>query len=404
MSLMNVKLRVVAILHRFQPLLPSFDMRRSVSPLVLHLTSMTSTKFGSLEQYLVELARACTKRGCRTVIQYENRPASEEYIRSLRHAGGECVVARLGSGTARGLVNVLRVLEKTRPTILHTHFTPLPVRAAASALARLLGVERSFAMVHGNYPVGPGPRGAIKAGLLRAVAVVNDRTLAVSDTVRQTLLAAGIPPARVATHHLGLFGDRSPSAERRAALRAEFGIPAESVVFATISFDEPVKGLDVLLPAFRQANEQEPSLRLVQIGVDPRESRLPEMTARLGVADRVHWAGIRNRGWQLLDTADIYVMSSRSEGLNLAVLEAMAMRLPVVGTNVSGMQGEAVIDGETAILVSPDDVGSLARAMLALARCPDRWRPMGNAGRARLEEHFRGEDSVRRLVEEHYGL
>lgn len=367
---------------------------------------MTSTKFGGLEQYLLELTGACSRRGYRTVVQYEARPASEEYVRDLERAGGECVVARLGAGTARGLVNALRMLRQTRPTILQTHFTPLPVRAGVAALAHGLGVRRTFAMVHGNYPLaGRGVREAIKRWLVRASVASNDRTLAVSEAVRQTLVAAGADPSRVVTHHLGLFGDRSRCVERRAALRKELGIPADDVVFATISWEDPFKGLDVLLSAFRHATEAETSMRLIQIGVDPKGSRLPEMAARLGVGDRLHWVGLRDRGWQVLDAADIYVLSSRfAEGLNLAVLEAMAMGLPVVGTDVSGMRGEAVIDGETGLLVRPDDAKSLAETMLALARTPGRWRTLGDAGRARFEEHFRGEESVRRLIEEHYGL
>ncbi len=381
-------------------------MRQPESPTILHLTGMTSTKFGGLEQYLLEVARACGEYGYRTVVQYEAPPTSEEYLRALEQTGVAWVVAPVGTGTVPSLQQVFRLLRRTRPVILQTHFTRLAVGAAAPALARRLGARRTFAMVHANDTLSErGVRAAVQIRLLRAGAAANDCTLAVSDTVRQTLIAAGIDPKRVATHHLGLFGDRSRSAERRAALRAELGIPADAGVFATISWDTPFKGLDVLLNAFQQVSAAEPSLRLLQIGLDPRGSRLPDMAARLGIADRLHWAGIRDRGWRVLDAADIYVMSSRfAEGLNLAVLEAMAMGLPVVGTAVSGMQEEAVIDGQTAILARPDDAQSLAQAMLALARSPERWRAMGDAGRARFDQHFRGEESVRRLVQVHYGL
>ncbi|HEU4402182.1 MAG TPA: glycosyltransferase, partial [Candidatus Polarisedimenticolia bacterium] len=129
----------------------------------------------------------------------------------------------------------------------------------------------------------------------------------------------------------------------------------------------------------------------------------PMKGAHLGLPGRVHWAGVRDEGWQLLMATDLYVQPSRSEGVPLAVLEAMALGLPVVASGVGGIR-EAVVDDETGLLVEPDSPDKLAEAITALLAQPSRLREMGQAGQIRYQKMFRGESSVERLAEKYFGL
>ncbi len=366
-------------------------------PTILHLTSMECTKYGAIEHLLLEIARACTARGVHSVFQYEALPLSDAFLRDLADAGAEVVVRRLLGNPARGAAAALALMRARRPEIVHAHFLSGYLLAALPWLARLAGGPRVIHMVHCNPTRMSALRKRLSYGQY-------DRVLAVSEAVGRNLLEGGVDPDRVTTHYYGLFGTRERSAEQRSYWRRKLGVPDGAPVLANIAFEAHFKGLDILLESLRQAREAHPDLHLLQVGVEPRSSQLPTLARRLGLASHVHWAGILDEGWQLLNAADFYVQSSRDqEGLPLAILEAMALGLPVVGTRVAGIP-EEVIDGATGTLVEPGDPAALAAAIKAMVRERARWSVLGDAGRERYRELFRGEESVRRMVEEHYGL
>jgi len=117
---------------------------------------------------------------------------------------------------------------------------------------------------------------------------------------------------------------------------------------------------------------------------------LPELEAeirRLGIEDHVELAGERSDVPELLAASDVFVLSSRSEGLPVSVLEAMAAELPVVASAVGGL-AELVEDGETGILVPAGDESALAQALRTLVGDPGLRRKLGAAGRARAEAQF----------------
>ena len=101
----------------------------------------------------------------------------------------------------------------------------------------------------------------------------------------------------------------------------------------------------------------------------------------------------------LLNAADIFVLSSRQEGFPITFLEAMAAGKPVIATDVGGC-AEAVADGETGLIVPPENPQALAEAISALISDPGRARAMGEAGRSRVKSEF----TVDRMVEQHLEL
>ena len=186
--------------------------------------------------------------------------------------------------------------------------------------------------------------------------------------------------------------------------RASLVISDDSVVMGCIAFDTPFKGLDILLGAFAKVVRKYASIHLILVGVDPNNSSLPDQATQLGLSKNVHWAGIRDDGWQILNAADIYVQSSRfGEGLSLAIMEAMALKLPVISTRVAG-QNEAVIDGKTGYLAEPDSIDSLANSLERLLNEPNRLKSMGKAGYERYQRFFKGENSIQTLVENYFEL
>src|SRR5207248_1164577 len=124
---------------------------------------------------------------------------------------------------------------------------------------------------------------------------------------------------------------------------------------------------------------------LEQDGAYERELR--DEAERLGVVDRVVFAGYRDDVPALLAGCDVFCLPSEMEGLPLVVLEAMAQGKPVVATAVGGTP-ELVVHGETGLLVQPGDVEALAAALAQLLADPEQARRMGEAGRERVQREF----------------
>jgi glycosyltransferase involved in cell wall biosynthesis len=137
-----------------------------------------------------------------------------------------------------------------------------------------------------------------------------------------------------------------------------------------------------------------PEAHLVIFGEGDLRPALERQVKHLSLARRVLLPGFREDVLSLMKSADLFVMSSVTEGLGSAVLDAMAMGLAVVGTTAGGIP-EAVVPEETGVLVEPSDPASLAAAMVRLLKDSALRRAFGAAGTARVSEHF----GVDRLVE-----
>jgi glycosyltransferase involved in cell wall biosynthesis len=134
---------------------------------------------------------------------------------------------------------------------------------------------------------------------------------------------------------------------------------------------------------------------LLVVGDGPLRAPLESHAARLGIAAQVRFLGHRPDVEQILGAADVFVLSSASEGMSNTILEAMACGLPVVATRVGGAD-EMVVDGETGRLVPPAGPRELAGAVTALMADPLAARAMGAAGRRRAEQEFSLSGMLRR--------
>jgi glycosyltransferase involved in cell wall biosynthesis len=157
----------------------------------------------------------------------------------------------------------------------------------------------------------------------------------------------------------------------------------DRVTFAILGRLDRRKGVDLAIEALARV----PAAQLEIIGEGEERTSLEEHARRAGVAERVAFRGFVGDPRPLLARADAALCASRTEGLGIALLEAMAMARPVVGFAVGGVR-ETVDDGRTGWLVPAGDVGALAARMRDLAAAPDRGRALGEAARARVVERF----------------
>ena len=232
----------------------------------------------------------------------------------------------------------------------------------------------------------------IEAWLHRRMSFVLANSRAV---LRQLIEEEGVAKDRAALIYNGIDTDPFHGDFDRDAARRQLDIPEGATVLVTVANLIPYKGHHDLINALGALRGSLPKdWRLLVVGRDDGiEEDLRGLAARHGAADNVLFLGVRADVPDLLRLSDIAVLASEQEGFSNAILESMAAGLPVIATNVGG-NPEAVVDGETGILVSPRAPDQLARAIETLVADPERRKVMGQAGFRRLNEQFTVEHCV----------
>jgi glycosyltransferase involved in cell wall biosynthesis len=280
----------------------------------------------------------------------------------------------LGAGIAR-------VAAQAGAHVLHCHqYSPFVY--AVLARARHPGLRLVFTE-HGRLSDAPPStkRKLVNPLLARGA----HRIFSVSQDLRRHMIAEGLPASRIEVITNGVDPEpRSDSA--RAELRGALGVTASTVVLITVARLDPVKDLATLVAATEGAAREAVDLHLVVVGDGPERPALEAQTSSLRLASRVTFLGHREDARRWLSAADVYVSSSVSEGISLTILEGMSAGLPVIATAVGGTP--EIVDASCALLVPSRDPAALTRAMVALARDPDRRRRLGEAARARVLASF----------------
>lgn len=149
----------------------------------------------------------------------------------------------------------------------------------------------------------------------------------------------------------------------------------------------PEKGLDTLIAAWPEVRAAQPAARLTLVGEGSERRRLEAQVAALGLDGVVEMPGAAADPGELLRAADLFVLPSREEGMSIALLEAMALGMPLVASSVPGNR-RLVQEFRHGRLVAPDDPGALARVILEQWSSFDRAMHMGRAARSRVAQEF----------------
>jgi len=232
----------------------------------------------------------------------------------------------------------------------------------------------------------------------RASAVV---AVSQADRLRMTSVE-GIPP-----HKTRFIPNGIPDRARTRStgdLRRELGLRQEHQVVGIVANLRPQKAHDVLIRAASLLRDRVRGVKVIVVGGDdarePQRQRLEAMVRDLRLEDTVTFLGLRHDAFDVINIFDVAVLSSDYEGSPIAVIEYMEAAKPVVATRVGGVPDQ-VLDGETGLLVEPQDPESLAAAIACLLEDPRRSRAMGEAGRRRRLHEF-SIDATTRKIEELY--
>jgi len=216
-------------------------------------------------------------------------------------------------------------------------------------------------------------RGVIPVAIAREVAQGLRRIYGIDDF---PLIPNGIP--------VDTF--RRRAVDRETWRRAEGFAPAD-VLFVCVAGLRPVKNPVLLLEAFARVLASEPQAHLLLVGRGVLRPHLERQTDALGLRERVHLLGMRFDVPDILNAAEVFVLSSDWEGNPLSVMEAMAAGKPVISTAVGGVP-ELVEDQRCGLLVPPRDAKALTRAMQYMLENPESRSSMGEASARRAIEHF----------------
>jgi len=213
-------------------------------------------------------------------------------------------------------------------------------------------------------------------------------TMCVAEAVKKEIEETGwLDPAGLKTIHNGVNLDEFRQ-EGSRNLRAELGVDEDGVLVGALARLSSIKGLEYLIDAAPIIMEKAPGVKFALVGTGRLEEELKSRASRLGLGDSLVFTGFRSDPPDALRSFDIAVLPSvHSEGFSNSVIEAMACARPVVGTSVAGTP-EAVVDGETGLIVPPRDSDALAQAVLKLVSNTELRSAMGRAGRLRVESNF----------------
>lgn len=331
--------------------------------------------------------------------------------------GGGLAVLRVDPFTLRttGLVswvyafNALMVAKalsrRVKPRLIHAHdWLSAPAAVALKHLLKVPLIATVHATEHGRS------RGSISTPMQQQIHYWEWRltyeawkVFVCSESMRGEVLAAfALPRDKVIVLPNGIDLAEFDAHVPQPGERDRYALPWERIVlFAGRHVYD--KGVDVLIEAARILLQRRGDAKFVVAGDGPMRMHLEQLARSYGLGDKVLFTGRipDDALYRAMKLADIVVVPSRYEPFGIVALEAMAAAKPVIASRVGGLS-EIVVDGETGILVPPEDPGALASAIESLLSNPELAREMGARGRRRVEELYRW-DKIARYMRHVYG-
>jgi glycosyltransferase involved in cell wall biosynthesis len=358
-------------------------------PHVLLVIDQISKTLGGGERVALRLAALLPEHGYRvSILTFSVDPQSAALVASPCPIYVLPLLRTYDFRALRAAFELRRFLKQQQIEIVQTFFESSDLWAGmvtkAMSGAKLIWSRRDMGIL----------RTGKHHAAYRMLSGVPDMVFAVSEEVRGHCIDVdGIDPDRVLTIYNGLDLAAWEAGPDRGKTPGEF-------VISTVGNIRRVKGHNVFIRAAALVVPQFPgiSFRVAGEVLDPAYfAELQGLVRELGLTDRFHFDGGVTGLREYLSSADIFVLPSRSEGFSNAIIEAMAVSLPVVATDVGG-NAEAVQDGVSGFVVPSEDPEALAAAIVRLLADPVAARRMGEAGRRLVAEKFTTDAMMERIT------
>jgi glycosyltransferase involved in cell wall biosynthesis len=298
--------------------------------------------------------------------------------------------------------SLLRIIRRERPHIVHTHTSKAGILGRWAAFC--CRVPIIVHTPHGH--VFWGYFGLLKTRLFilleRRTARITSAIVALTPQEREDHLHLHIAPVgKFTVIHSGVdlerfFAGRPQPAETKAAL----GIPPEMTVVGTAGRLTAVKGQEVLIRAAAELIRSGERIILVLLGEGELRQGLEQLALDLGIAENVRFLGWRPDVARIMASCDIFCLPSRNEGMGKVLVEAMAMGIPIIASDIGGIK-DMIRPGENGLLVPAGDVHAWTEAISRLCLNPESRRGMGEAGRQRASRY--SSEKMIKMIDQLYG-
>lgn len=356
---------------------PTVTKSKSVERHIIH--AVLSLDVGGLERIVLDLVRTGIKRGQRITVLCLERPG--QLAAEVEAAGAHVVCLHKLPGIQKETTRKAReVLADLKPDVLHTH--QIGALWYLGPAAKDLGIPVVHTEHIDNVGKAKGWLRKLKNRILwNRAARFASRFCCVSDDIARTARRWGTVPGRKLRVLLnGIDTERNSDRSARQRKRRELGLADDAAVIGCVGRLNEVKRQDLLVEAFAVLAKERPDLRLLLVGDGPERAALEEQVGRLGVADRVIFAGYQANPEEFLAVMDVFALTSRLEGLPLVMLEAWASGLPVVSSAVGGIP--AVVEaGKTGLLFPSGDCEALVDCLRKVLQDQSLAAALGERGR-----------------------
>lgn len=370
-----------------------------------YLFVINSFGAGGAERSLLELLPEFVGNGITPIIaclSYQDIGFEEE----VREAGFDVRFMPEGGRTTK-IMALRRLIKDERPNLIYTSLFEADLAGRVASYG--LSVPVMTCLVNTAYDPARLEDPNLKTSKLKFVQAIDgftarhltDHFHAISDAVKDsTVETMRVQPDKITVVKRGRDVDRlgRASAERRERSRRMLELDEASPVAVTVGRQEYQKGQRYLIEAFAGVVKEIPQARLLIVGRQGHfTERLHAKVDELDMGDAITFLGHRADVPEILAASDVFVFPSLYEGLGGALIEAIALSLPVVASDIPALR-EVVSEGENAILVAPRDVAGLEKAIVKLLGDDDLRLRYGQRSRELFEAEFKVEDASRSLM------
>lgn len=361
---------------------------------IMHIIS--GGEFGGAERHILNLASSVNPRLIDTTVCCL---FSAPFFKIAADAGVNVFVIPMRSKFDLGIVGKLVDNSIERDIdIIHTH----GVRAnlLGRLAARQAGQKKVVTTIHSllerDYPNFLTRQ--INCWTERLTRNWSDHFIAVSDGLKNQLIARGVPEDKVTVIHNGIVLEEFSAPEEPDTFRKRLGLDPMTPLVGIVARLHAVKGHYYFLQAAREILSQQPDVRFMIVGDGPYRSFLEGEARRMGIAGQVIFTGFVDDVRSLMASLNLLVISSLWEGFGLTAIEAMTIGLPVLATDVGGLP-EVVRHGETGFLVPPADAAALAKGIMWLLNHPANAEELAKRGLEVVRKEFTADKMARRTEE-----
>jgi glycosyltransferase involved in cell wall biosynthesis len=357
--------------------------------------------YGGMRQHLIGLVNYIAKEKVETIVvcskenssffplELPNSKIIPLEIRGEFNFKSDCRISR----------EILQIALVEKADIIHAH----GVKAASLCLWAAINRRRRFAVIctfHNQFHRSENLfMNFFNKFLVKAIVGQANHVITVSQAIRKELVSyLNVYPFKISCIYNGIPLEKFVKFKPDADTRAKIGIPRYSVLIGTIARLIPQKGVSVLIKAAVNLRQKFPDVYFTVIGDGPFRDSLELEAAGAGLKKYMIFTGFRNDVPEILSAFDIFVLPTLEEGFSIVTLEAMAMKKPVIASEVGGLP--EIITSDTGITVSPNRPEQLEHALADLICNPAKRVLMGNCALERVKQMF----TIEQMATQHLAI